>query len=216
MIDIKINKDYFEVKKIWHDNDDDFYTEMMTMLLVLSTMNAMKNERQCDLRLMNTFYTFKEDISNLENGLKNNRHPMNITIRETQKLVKQIRRDKRNEIKNINKKSMIVNKDLISSYEKEINFKNKELIELTKIKDKAYISLEDANKRLSKLEKSITELENRYNITLKDNITLAAEIATLSMERDKLIKSNAGYKGNMVKAQNQLKVLKGGKDGKCK
>lgn len=54
---------------------------------------------------MNTFYTFKEDISNLENGLKNNRHPMNITIRETQKLVKQIRRDKRNEIKNINKKS---------------------------------------------------------------------------------------------------------------
>lgn len=42
MIDIKINKDYFEVKKIWHDNDDDFYTEMMTMLLVLSTMNAMK------------------------------------------------------------------------------------------------------------------------------------------------------------------------------
>ena len=93
------------MKKIWHDNDDDFYTEMMTMLLVLSTMNAMKNERQCDLRLMNTFYTFKEDISNLENGLKNNRHPMNITIRETQKLVKQIRRDKRNEIKNINKKS---------------------------------------------------------------------------------------------------------------
>lgn len=67
----------------------------------------------------------------------------------------------------LTKNQMIVNKDLISSYEKEINFKNKELIELTKIKDKAYISLEDANKRLSKLEKSITELENRYNITLR-------------------------------------------------
>lgn len=105
MIDIKINNDLFVVRNVWHDNDEDFYKEVMTLVLILSTMNAMKHENQCDLRLMNTFYIFKEDLTNLENALKNNKHLLSDSIRETKNLVRQIRRNIRNENKNNKKKS---------------------------------------------------------------------------------------------------------------
>lgn len=119
-------------------------------------------------------------------------------------------------IKIIDNNQMVVEKEFIESYERSLDTKNKEIIKLKSINDIAYTKLNELDKKLANLEKNISELKSKYNDTLKDNINLAAEIATLSMERDKLIKSNAGYKGNMVKAQNQLKVLKGGKDGKCK
>lgn len=119
-------------------------------------------------------------------------------------------------IKIIDNNQMVVEKEFIELYERSLAAKNKEIIKLKSINDIAYTKLNELDKKLANLEKNISELKSKYNDTLKDNINLAAEIATLSMERDKLIKSNAGYKGNMVKAQNQLKVLKGGKDGKCK
>lgn len=97
MIDIKINKDYFNVRKVWHDNDDDFYTEIMTLILLLTIMKAMEQPSKCDIRLLNAFYIYKEDITNLENGIKNNRHPMSKTINETKKLIKEMRRKEKNE-----------------------------------------------------------------------------------------------------------------------
>lgn len=119
-------------------------------------------------------------------------------------------------IRIIKENQMVIDKAIIDNYEKDMQNKLLEIQKLQDINKLAENKLKDLNKRINQLDKDMDKLKITCENTTKDNITLAAEVATLSMEKERLTKSNAGYKGNMTKMKNQLQVLKGGKDGKCK
>lgn len=119
-------------------------------------------------------------------------------------------------IKIVKKDQMVVNKIEYDYCINLCNSQQRKIANKDEIIEQANARLDELNTRIKKLEQRIDILKANYDETLKTNIDLEAEIAALTLQKYKLAKSNAGYKGNITKMQKELKVLKGGKDGKCK
>lgn len=104
MIDLRINKEYVDVRKMFHSDDIDFNTELLTLILTLTIINAMEHPHECDVRILNTFYSLSDGIMRLEAAMMNNKNPMYQTIKDTKALAKLYKRRKKYENKNSKEK----------------------------------------------------------------------------------------------------------------
>ncbi len=111
---------------------------------------------------------------------------------------------------------MVIDRTEFDYYWSLCNTQNEQLANKNTIIEQANTRLNELNTKIKKLDQRMDILKVNYDDVLKRNIELEAEVAALTLQKSKLVKSNAGYKGNMTKMQKELKVLKGGKDGKRK
>lgn len=100
MIDMRINNDYVDVRKMFHRDDIEFNTELLTLILTLTVINAMEHPHEADVRILNTFYALSDGIMRLEAAMMNSKNPMYQTIKDTKALAKLYKRRKRYENKN--------------------------------------------------------------------------------------------------------------------
>ncbi len=103
MIDLKINKDHIEIKKLFHRDDEEFRCELLTIILTLVVINSLEIPHKAEVRMMNEFYLLDDFLMKLENAIKNKKNSNYGVIRDTIALAKEYRRRNRNENNNTKK-----------------------------------------------------------------------------------------------------------------